>query len=241
MLGSVVINTFQRKRKLKKRIRKTLGFKVKNVGLYEIALIHKSASHRLADGTFIHNERLEYLGDAVLGAIVAEFMFKKFPDKDEGYLTEMRSKIVNRDTLNNLAAQSGLDNLIISKVPEDNSQNLKGDALEALIGAIFLDFGYKKTKNILIEKIISKYVDLNQLQKTETNFKSKIIEWSQKNKQEILFKSFEEDTLGNKSNPTFVAQLFVVDKVIGTGKGNSKKEAEQKAAKQALLMIGEYY
>jgi len=194
----------------------------------------------MADGTFIHNERLEYLGDAVLGTVVAEYLFDSFPEKDEGFLTEMRSKIVNRETLNRLAIKIGLDDLIISKVSDENSQNWKGDALEALIGAIFLDLGYRKTKRLLIKNIIKKHINLNYLQKTETNFKSKIIEWSQKSKQEVLFESFEEVSENNKSNPVFVSNLIVLDKVIGTGKGNSKKEAEQKAAKQALSIIGEY-
>lgn len=239
MLSSVVRN-YRKRRRLTNQIRKILGFRLKSFKLYEIALIHKSASHRMADGTFIHNERLEYLGDAVLGTVVAEYLFDSFPEKDEGFLTEMRSKIVNRETLNRLAIKIGLDDLIISKVSDENSQNWKGDALEALIGAIFLDLGYRKTKRLLIKNIIKKHINLNYLQKTETNFKSKIIEWSQKSKQEVLFESFEEVSENNKSNPVFVSNLIVLDKVIGTGKGNSKKEAEQKAAKQALSIIGEY-
>lgn len=240
MLSSVVLN-YRKRRRISNQIHEILGFRLRNFKLYEIALIHKSASHRLPDGTFIHNERLEYLGDAILGAVVAEYLFSKFPEKDEGFLTEMRSKIVNRDTLNRLAIKIGLEQLIVSNVTDDNSHNLKGDALEALIGAIFLDLGYKKTKKLLIKNIIKKHVNLNYLQKTETNFKSKIIEWSQKSKQEVLFESFEEVSEENRANPTFVSHLIILDKVIGTGKGNSKKEAEQKAAKQALSIIGQYY
>lgn len=240
MFGSVV-TSYRKRRKLSSQIHEILGFRLRNFKLYELALIHKSASHRLSDGTIIHNERLEYLGDAILGAVVAEYLFSIFPEKDEGFLTEMRSKIVNRDTLNRLAVKIGLDDLIVSKVPEDISQNLKGDALEALVGAMFLDLGYKKTRKLLIARIIKKHVNLSYLQKTETNFKSKIIEWGQKSKQEISFESFEELSEENKSNPTFVSHLIVFDKIIGTGKGNSKKEAEQKAAKQALSIIGQYY
>ncbi len=239
MLSSVVLN-YRKKRRLTNQIHKILGFRLRNFKLYEIALIHKSASYRMANGSFIHNERLEYLGDAVLGTVVAEYLFASFPEKDEGFLTEMRSKIVNRETLNRLAIKIGLDDLIISKVTDENSQNLKGDAFEALIGAVFLDLGYRKTKRLIIKKIIKRHINLNYLQKTETNFKSKIIEWSQKSKQEVLFESFEEVSENNKSNPVFVSHLIVLDKVIGTGKGNSKKEAEQKAAKQALSIIGEY-
>lgn len=240
LFGSFVIK-YRKKRKLSNQIREILGFRLRNFKLYEIALIHKSASHRLPDGSIIHNERLEYLGDAILGAVVAEYLFDRFPEKDEGFLTEMRSKIVNRDTLNRLATTIGLDDLIVSRVPDEISQNLKGDALEALIGAIFLDFGYKKTKKLIINSLIKRHVNLSYLEQTETNFKSKIIEWSQKSKQEVTFDSFEEDSVDNKANPTFVSHLMVLDKVIGTGKGSSKKEAEQKAAKQALSIIGQYY
>jgi ribonuclease-3 len=135
----------------------------------------------------------------------------------------------------------GLDTLVISKVNDSSSQNLKGDAFEALLGAMFIDKGFKRTKKFVETRFLKKYVDLKKLQKTETNFKSKIIEWSQKNKQDISFESFEESSERSKSSPVFISHLMVLDKVLGTGKGNSKKEAEQKAAKEALSNIKNHF
>ncbi len=236
---------FLRKKKIsktfKKRLKEILGYNPRNFRLYEIALIHKSASLRLSDGSLVNNERLEFLGDAVLSAIIAEYLFFQYPNKNEGFLTEMRSKIVNRDMLNDVAMKIKLDSLVISKVNDNTSQNLKGDAFEALLGAMFIDRGFKRTKKFIEGQFLQKFVDLKHLQKTETNFKSKIIEWSQKNKQDISFESFEESTNKSKNTPVFISHLMVLDKVLGTGKGNSKKEAEQKAAKEALSNIKKYF
>ncbi len=184
----------------------------------------------------LNNERLEYLGDAVLDAMVGEYLYHRFPDKEEGFLTQTRSKLVNRDNLNHLAIKLGIGEMIISKMSRDNHKSVYGDTLEALIGALYLDKGYEKTRKIVLERIIQSDVNINRLLATETDFKSRIIEWGQKNKKSISFTSFEE--IEEQSNtPVFITHLFVVDDVVGRGSGSSKKEAEQNAARQALQLL----
>ncbi|MFW6222248.1 MAG: ribonuclease III [Bacteroidota bacterium] len=229
----------KKQRQFGKKIKGILGYTPRNFRLFETALIHRSASIRLKEGILVNNERLEYLGDAILSAVVAQHLYLRYPDEDEGFLTEMRSKIVNRDTLNRLATQLGLDELIVSKVTDTSSQNFKGDAFEALIGALYIDKGFVATKHFVSRVLFDKLINVDQLLQTETNFKSKIIEWSQKTKQDISFESFEDETNNSRTSPVFIAHLMVLDKVIGTGRGHSKKEAEQKAAKEALSIIGQ--
>ncbi|NJK87062.1 MAG: hypothetical protein HC906_14895 [Bacteroidales bacterium] len=139
-----------------------------------------------------NNERLEYLGDAILDSIVAEYLFNKYPDKDEGFLTQMRSKIVNRENLNHIAIKLGIPNIIKSKINCENHKSIYGDALEALIGALYLDKGFKKTRKIVLERIIRNHINMAKLQETEHDFKSRIIEWGQKNKKDISFANYEE-------------------------------------------------
>jgi ribonuclease-3 len=204
------------------------------VKLYELAFIHKSASLILPDGEVVNNERLEYLGDAILDAIVADYLFKQFPNKDEGFLTQMRSKMVKRKHLNLLAYRMGLNKLIVSHThPANISKHLYGNAFEALVGAIYLDKGFKPTAKF-IERTISRYVDIERLRASESDYKSKLIEWAQKTKQEVLFVSHEETPAHIHSSPHFVAFVRIVDKELGRGIGKSKKEAEQKAARIAL-------
>jgi ribonuclease-3 len=214
-----------------------LGFLPGKQRLYEIAFIHKSASTTHTDGQVINNERLEYLGDAILDAIIADYLFTRFPNRDEGFLTQLRAKLVKRKMLNKLAASLGIAPLLVSRTGSDQTNNnLLGNAFEALIGAIYLDKGYVRTKKYVIKKVLNKYVDLERLSRKESDFKSRIIEWAQKNKQEISFVS-KEDTNERSNIPHYTAQLMLADKEMGTGRGHSKKEAEQKAAEQALSHI----
>ena len=221
---------------LKKNLKRILGFVPRNYKYYQLAFIHKSASQAVFKNIRVNNERLEFLGDAILDSLIAEYLFHKFPDKDEGFLTQMRSKIVNRDNLNVIAIKLGISNLVISKTANENHRSIFGDALEALVGALYLDKGYNSTKKIVLERIIQNHINLNKLIETEKDFKSRIIEWAQKNRKSINFTSYEE-TEEPSGNPTFVAHLIIGDEICGRGSGNSKKEAEQNAARQAIQLM----
>lgn len=223
-------------RKTREQFKKILGFKPGKPELYQLALVHKSAAVKVYNNAKLNNERLEFLGDAILDSIIAEHLYNCFPLKDEGFLTQLRSKIVNRETLKRISIKMGIGNLIISKVSNDNHNAVFGDALEALIGAIYLDKGYKRTKRFVLKRIINYHINIKKLAETEIDFKSRIIEWSQKNKKELNF-SCREDTSPGGKHPVFISHLMVFDKIIGMGTGNSKKEAEQNAARQALMHI----
>ena len=202
--------------------------------LYEMAVIHKSVSKVDSQKNLVNNERLEYLGDAMLGAVVAEFLYNRFPGQDEGFLTQMRSKLVNRGFLTELTNQSGLSRFIKSNT-NNNMENshIYGDALEALIGALYLDKGYLATRKFIIRRLLLKYVDLKEIEISNTNYKSQLIEWSQKNKKEINFETTEHHNAGNKQ-PSFVSIITIEEKIVGQGKGVSKKEAQQNASKKVM-------
>lgn len=198
-----------------------------------MAFIHKSASLVMQNGEMVNNERLEYLGDAILDAVVADYLFKTFPDKNEGFLTKMRSKMVKRKHLNLLAYRMGLHQLVVSHTnPVNISKHLYGNAFEALIGAIYLDKGFKKTY-FFVERTIDRFVDIEKLKVSESDYKSKLIEWAQKNKVEVIFDSHEEP-LGANKIPQFSSSIIMMNKELGRGMAYSKKDAEQKAAKSAL-------
>jgi len=168
------------KQEFSSRLKKILGFRPGNLRLYEIAFIHRSASFTLPDGKRVNNERLEFLGDAVLDAILSDFLFEKFPDANEGFLTKIRSRIVNRDVLNQLAISMGINNILISNISSVHpTKNLYGDAFEALIGSVFIDKGFKKTKKLFIKNVLNKYLDLNLIVNTDTDYKSLVFEWVQ--------------------------------------------------------------
>ena len=219
------------------RLKRILGFRPRNRPLYELAFIHKSASLKLPDGSTVNNERLEFLGDAILDAVISDYLFKTYAQEDEGFLTKIRAKIVNRENLNTLAEKVGIDKLLISKVTHNHlGRNLFGNALEALIGAIYLDRGYLQTKKYLIRRVIHHLLNLDELIETEIDFKSQIIEWAQKNRKEIQFASTEEFDPGDKTIH-FSARLLIDDQAAGSGNGLTKKEAEQNAAEDALRKI----
>jgi ribonuclease-3 len=209
-----------------------------NIHLYEIALTHKSASVSLPDGSTINNERLEYLGDAVLGAIIADYLYLYFPDKNEGFLTQLRSKIVKRKQLNKLAFKIGLSQLIILNTRQNqHKENILGNAFEALIGAMYLDHGYYKTRKFVINKILKRHINLEKLARKESDFKSRLIEWSQKNKKEISF--ITEECTDKTDEQMFASIVIVTGEELGRGKGYSKKDAEQKASEKALGKIAD--
>jgi ribonuclease-3 len=201
--------------------------------LYQLAFRHKSASNEFINGLKLSNERLEYLGDAVLSSIVADYLFKKFPYKEEGFLTEMRSKIVSRSQLNKLSKKLGIDKLIESEAFCNNhSKSLFGDAFEAFIGAFYLDKGYNYTRKIIIKRVIEVHFDIDKLEKQDVNFKSQLVEWSQKEKIPIEFKVIEE--IGNGYGKQYHVELLVDGRTYGDGLDYSIKGAEQQASGKAI-------
>lgn len=218
-------------------LRTDFALKPSNLDLYKAALIHKSATAEISTGKKVNNERLEYLGDSIIDSIVAEYLFTKFPCENEGFLTKMRSRIVSRQSLNAIALSIGMDKLVITQTNNTLAQkHIFGDALEAFVGAIYLDKGYNKTRSWVISFLLSKHVDIPELLATENDYKSRIIELSQKHKLCIQFTSIERETPKGE-NPLFEAKLFLDDKLMGTGFGTSKKEAEQNASMVALERI----
>lgn len=226
-----------RNQPLIRAIRNVTGITPDNIYLYTLALTHTSYVKQNTTGKQETNERLEFLGDSILGAVVAEFLFKKFPYKDEGFLTEIRSRIVNRESLNTIALRIGLNKLV--KIDQNNLntrfKSINGNALEALVGAIYLDKGYKTTKKFILDKLIKTHFDLPTLVNTTTNFKSKLIEWAQGQNKNIRFEIVNHKQSGNVAE--FTAEVLVNDTAVATGSGFSKKKAEQSAAEKALTAL----
>ena len=208
---------------LKSTIRGIIGRNPSNLDLYKLSLAHSSSE---GDS----NERLEYLGDAILGAVVADFLFKTFPSKNEGFLTEIRSRIVKRESLNGLAGKIGISNLVqhSNKNIKSRTSSVFGNALEAFIGAIYLDQGYHFCYGYIIDNLVNPHIDLKELIHSNHNFKSILIEWSQKEGKQVHFDIVNET--GNNHQKTFHAVIKIDQKEIGSATGYSKKKAEQAAA-----------
>src|SRR5579863_1193567 len=220
-------------RKYVKSLKNLLGFVPGNLSLYRLAFRHKSVAQNLKKNIKNSNERLEFLGDAVLGSVVAEVLFKLYPYEDEGFLTELRSKIVNRGNLNQLARKLGFEQLIEFDNRMLNSSrqgSLLGDAFEALIGAIYLDKGYDFTRSFLVNHIIKSHIDIHTLEQTETNFKSKLIEWCQRHSKDIAFDLISNED--GENTKLFTVQATIDGEVMGMGKEFSKKNAEKLAAEK---------
>lgn len=218
-------------------LHKILGFYPDNIQLYEQAFLHKSSSIETKDGKWINNERLEFLGDGILDAVVADLVYKRYPNKREGFMTNARSKIVQRETMNKVAEKLGLQKLVVysTKVLSHNN-HMYGNALEALIGAIYLDQGYSVCYKFIKEQMLEKHIDVEELIRKEQNFKSSLIEWSQKNKIDISFDLIESCT-DHDGNPFFQTAVVLGNQRIGVGSGYSKKESQQDASKWALNKI----
>lgn len=207
------------------------GFIPNNIELYKLALIHKSASVVTEDGRHVNNERLEYLGDAIIESVTSDYLFIEFPDRDEGFLTQLRSKMVSRQTLNDVAKRIGLDDYVISHTSNNVShKHIYGDAFEAMMGAIYLDQGYDFVNRLLINKIFVDYIKVDTLSEAETDFKSRLIEWCQKNHHTIRFQTQYDKSFSSSSHPTFYSKVLIDNIEVGYGAGDSKKEAEQRAA-----------
>ena len=216
-----------------------VGFYPHDISLYQQAVAHKSSSIRLNNGKWANNERLEFLGDAILDAIVADILYKKFESKKEGFLTNMRSRIVQRETMNKMAVELGLDKLLVTSTRNvAHNTNMYGDALEAVIAAIYLDQGYRVAKAFVFDTLIKNHLDFEDVVNKEVDFKSRLIEWGQKHKVEVRFdvvKSYYD----NDHNPIFHSNVMIADNEIAIGVGYSKKESHQKAAEKALKLIDE--
>lgn len=228
-----------RRRQLRRAIANIIGESPSRISLYQLAVLHTSAAREsTVTGFRESNERLEYLGDAVLGMVIADYLFKKYPFKDEGFLTEIRSRIVNREMLNSISRKIGLDHLIEYDgqrgrlMPARTS--MYGDALEALVGAVYLDKGFSFTQGFILKKLLTHY-DLDAVVNNNGNFKSRLIEWAQREGNELRFEIISEQ--GSSQFREFVAQVLVNDEPFATGSGYSKKKAEQAAAEKAFAKL----
>jgi ribonuclease-3 len=218
-------------------IHQLTGFYPGDTHLYRLAFMHKSLMYKGHNGSEINNERLEYLGDAILGAIVAHELYARYPDKNEGELTKIRSRIVNRINMNQQALRMGLGELVQTQPQTDVTQtNIPGDALEALIGAVYLDKGYKAAGRFVIDRLMSHLDDSESPVQNDTNYKSVLIEWGQKNRCEVHFVTEEYPNKPEGQN-SFVASVYVDNGLAGKGFGASKKEAQQNGACEALNML----
>lgn len=214
-------------------LKKLFGIVPNNIELYKLALVHRSASLLLEDGSLMNNERLEFLGDAIIESIVSDYLFIEFPEGSEGFLTRLRSRIVSRATLNSLAKEIGLDKHLISNGGGSSKHlHIYGDALEAIIGAMYLDKGYEFTNRYFINKILREKLNLDQLSHTENDYKSRVLEWSQKSRRNLKFITSCGDESG--SNTGFVTSVLLEGEEIAKGEGRSKKEAEQSGALRAI-------
>lgn len=210
-----------------------LGYTPKHLPYYQLALMHRSKIEEVSH----NNERLEFLGDAILGSIVADYLFKKYPYQTEGYLTELRSKIVRRETLNNVALRMGLQKLVQFNQNDKGlgRSHIFGNALEALIGAVYLDQGFIKTKKFILQQIIKPYIDLEVLESKDTNYKNKLLSWTQKNNHTVSFDTIEEKNDGSRK--VFTIGIMINGELVASGNGFNKKEAGQVAAQEAIKVL----
>lgn len=242
LLKNRILSAFKNYSKDEKRliasIKMIVGSKPFNLKPYQIATQHTSVAKSVKKGFKESNERLEYLGDSVLGMVVADYLFQKYPFKDEGFLTEIRSRIVSRDSLNQLARTIGVPQIVKydgkRKTPNSH-KSLYGNTLEALVGAIYIDKGFAASRQFIVKKLLLPHFDIEQLIKTTKNYKSKLIEWTQKNSKVSVFDHIE--TIDKGHFKEFIIQVRIDDEPIAKGHGLSKKKAEQDAAREACLIL----
>ena len=216
-------------------LRRLLGFRPKNINYYKTAFIHRSVKVLDENGNPINYERMEFLGDAMLGSVIAAFLFKMVPEGNEGYLTQMRSKIVSRNQLNSLGKELNLLQFVKSSVSKNRmGQNIYGNIFEALIGAIYLDRGYKYCEKFIDKRVINAFVDIPSLENKITSYKGLIIEWCQKTKKKLEFETYEDS--GNENIRHYSVKLTVDGKVVSKGRATSKKKAEEIASKRIYFI-----
>ncbi len=237
-----ILNQFKtystEERNLLKAVKQITGSAPLNLSLFKLAMIHSSLGKTSQFGIKESNERLEYLGDAILGAVVAEHLFKQYPTKDEGFLTEIRSRIVSRESLGNLARKLGIDELVDYDKGRRNARAFKsmhGDAMEAFIGAVYLDKGYRFCQKFIINELLSTHINLEDVIATNTNYKSQLIEWAQKNGEDLKIDIVDEK--GRNHQKQFTAEVIVNGEKVSQGSGYSKKKAEQDAARRACSAL----
>lgn len=226
---------FSQDKELARRLRSLLGFTPSNINLFKLAFYHKSTSTEKLYAVQ-SNERLEYLGDAVLGTIVAEYLFKKYPNSNEGFLTKMRSKIVKRKSLNRIADKMGLDMLLNEYNNTRLSRSMLGNALEALVGAVYLECGYHGTKRYVIDKILRSYLNIHELETFDDNYKSQLLEWCQKNGQAVTYKMLAKYKFEKRDR--FKVAVLIDGKKLATADDFNKKSAEQMASEKAMHLLG---
>ncbi len=233
IITSRITHIFSPNKSLLRQLEHLLGFKPDYLPYYELALMHRSQLENIDK----NNERLEFLGDAILGSIIAEYLFKKYPTQPEGFLTELRSRIVRRETLNNVAMRMGLNKMVQYNKNDKglNRSHIFGNALEALIGAIYLDKGFSKTRSFILKEFIKSYVDVDTLEVTDKNFKNKLLNWGQRQGKTISFETLEEKKEGSRK--LFSVGVVVDGQVWVAGTGYNKKDAGQVAAQKALELI----
>lgn len=227
---------FSSDREFARRMQEVTGYFPSNPALLKRAFFHKSTLNGQHNNGSSNNERLEYLGDAVLGTIVAEYLFTKYPTSDEGFLTKMRSKIVKRKMLNDLASDMGLDLLLQEFNTTKISSSMLGNAFEALIGAVYLDLGYNKTRDFVIRRILHRYLDIHELETIDDNFKSQLLEWCQKQGVEVEFKVLSRFKHDNRDR--FKVAVCIDEEQVSVAEDYNKKSAEQHAAEKALHLKG---
>lgn len=222
-------------KELARRLTTLLSFTPVHLSLFKLAFYHKS-TFTSRDYAIANNERLEFLGDAVLSTIVAEYLFKKYPNSDEGFLTKMRSKIVKRNSLDEIADRMGLDLFLANYNQTRLSKSMLGNALEALVGALYIEVGYEKTKYYVIKRILRRYLDIHELEQFDDNYKSQLLEWCQKNGRQIDYKVLAKYKSDKRDK--FKVAVFVDGKKLGTADDYNKKSAEQLASERAMVILG---
>ena len=230
---------FLRDRGLYRSLHHILGFYPRNIRPYKVALLHRSASKKVQiEGKRLNNERLEFLGDAILGAVVGHIVYRHFPKKPEGFLTNTRSNIVKRQSLNKLAKDMGLDRLIVSDLKSQaHNSYVNGNAFEALVGAIYLDRGYDACMRFMEKRILSQLINLDKVAYKEVNFKSKLLEWCQKNRVALEFRDLNQTKDAQTGSPVFTTEVFIEGIEGCKGTGFSKKESQQQASKETLQRL----
>lgn len=226
---------FHPDKELARRLTSLLSFTPVHLSLFKLAFYHKS-TFTSRDYAIANNERLEFLGDAVLSTIVAEYLFKKYPNSDEGFLTKMRSKIVKRNSLDEIADRMGLDLFLANYNQTRLSKSMLGNALEALVGALYIEVGYERTKYYVIKRILRRYLDIHELEQFDDNYKSQLLEWCQKNGRQIDYKVLAKYKSDKRDK--FKVAVFVDGKKQGTADDFNKKSAEQMASERAMVALG---